>query len=393
MFSFRAGLAFAMSLFVATAALSDTVTLLNGGDTFIAGETVSETLDTAGDTFVSARTASTQGSSGGDLHVAGFDVSIDTATAQDLYGAGFTVRISGKTSEDLTVAGFTVRSESSAEIGGNARMFGRSVTIEGPVTGSLTAMGQDVVLNAAILGDARIVAKSISFGPDAVVAGTLTYGADTEINVPERVAPAERVVFEKVSYSDAWDEWDEIRKEMPIFPTFAAVLFGFLVTLLFFLALGALMLGFMPKRLENMRAGIADAPGKSVLVGVIGLSMLFGMVPIIGMTIIGLLFVPIAVLIIIVAWTLGYALGAYSVAMRVWSAFAGYEEPGNVTRLLVFAAAITLVAMLNFIPFVGWVVNYTLVLLGIGAMTRAFFYRLLGNPGLAFDVDMKPIED
>ena len=180
---------------------------------------------------------------------------------------------------------------------------------------------------------------------------------------------------------------------MPIFPTFAAVLFGFLITLLFFLALGALMLGFMPKRLENMRAGIADAPGKSVLVGVVGLSMLFGMVPIIGMTIIGLLFVPIAVLIIIVAWTLGYALGTYSVAMRVWSAFAAYEEPGNVTRLLVFAAAITLVAMLNFIPFVGWVVNYTLVLLGIGAMTRAFFYRLLGNPGLAFDVDMKPIED
>jgi hypothetical protein len=37
--------------------------------------------------------------------------------------------------------------------------------------------------------------------------------------------------------------------------------------------------------------------------------------------------------------------------------------------------------------------NYTLVLLGIGAMTRALFLYFIGNPGLALDVDMKPIED
>jgi hypothetical protein len=48
---------------------------------------------------------------------------------------------------------------------------------------------------------------------------------------------------------------------------------------------------------------------------------------------------------------------------------------------------------LNFIPFVGWVANYTLVLLGIGAMIRALFFYFIGNPGLALDVDMKPIED
>jgi hypothetical protein len=47
----------------------------------------------------------------------------------------------------------------------------------------------------------------------------------------------------------------------------------------------------------------------------------------------------------------------------------------------------------NFIPFVGWVANYTLVLLCIGAMTRALFLYFIGNPGLALDVDMKPIED
>jgi hypothetical protein len=71
----------------------------------------------------------------------------------------------------------------------------------------------------------------------------------------------------------------------------------------------------------------------------------------------------------------------------------GAAEPSNVARLLVLAAAIILVALLNFIPFVGWVANYTLVLLGIGAMTRAVFQSMLGNPGVALDVDMKPIKD
>jgi hypothetical protein len=47
----------------------------------------------------------------------------------------------------------------------------------------------------------------------------------------------------------------------------------------------------------------------------------------------------------------------------------------------------------GFIPFVGWVANYTLVLLGIGAMTRALFSLYFIGNDLALDVDMKPIED
>jgi hypothetical protein len=98
-------------------------------------------------------------------------------------------------------------------------------------------------------------------------------------------------------------------------------------------------------------------------------------------------------LFIVIAWTLGYALGAYAVAMRVWEGFGGADDPSSGARLLVFGAAISAIALLNFIPFVGWIANYTLVLLGVGAMTKAVFNYLLGNPGQAFDIDMKPIDD
>lgn len=176
-------------------------------------------------------------------------------------------------------------------------------------------------------------------------------------------------------------------------PTFASMMLGFVVALLFFLGLGALMLGFMTKRLARMRRSIAAAAGQTFMLGVIGLSMLIGMVVVTALTIIGSPFGPIALLGIVVAWVLGYALGAYSVAMRLWIGLGGTDDQSMIARLAALAAAITFVALLNFIPFVGWVANYTLVVLGIGAMTCAVFQSLIGASDVVLDVDMKSIED
>lgn len=380
-------LPFAFLLGLAAMVHADPVSLQSGGDTFIAGSVVSETVDTTGDTFVAARTAVTRGVSQGDLHVTGLDVTVSADAARDLYAFGGTVVLRGAVAEDLTAAGFSLRTEPTSETTGNARLFGNTLTIEGPVDGALLATGMDIILNAPIAGDARLYARSLTFGPDARVGGTLTYGMDQEIAVPERVAPAARVAFEKITVQDAWGEWDDIREEMPVLPTFLSLFHGFVISFLFFLALGALALGLMPNRLERMQQSVLQAPGMSILLGVIGLSTLFGLVPITAMTIVGLPFVPIAVLGIVVAWILGYALGAYSVAMRLWAGFGGDATPGTLARLLVFAAAILFVALLNFIPFVGWVANYTLVLLGIGALTRSLFLSCVGAPDAALDID------
>ena len=393
MFRLSYALAFAATLGVSSVALADTVSTTHGGDTFIAGAQVNETIDAKGDAFVAARSVVARGNVGEDLHVSGFDISISTDTDADLYAAGATVVVRGKVAEDLTSAGFSVRTEKTSAVLGNARLFGNAVTVEGPVTGALLVTGRNVTVNAVIGGDARVLAQTLTFGPEARIDGTLTYSTKGKIAVPERVIAADRVVFEKQSGQSLWTDWHNISKDMPVFPTFAALFFSFLISLLFFLVLGALMLGFMPKRLSRLRRSIGSAPGQTALLGVVGLSMLLGMVPIVALTVAGLPFVPIVLLAIVVVWTLGHALGAYGVAMRVWLGFGGNEDPSSAARLLVFAAAITFIALLNFIPFVGWVANYTLVLLGVGAMTRALFQRLLGNPDVAFDVDMKPIED
>jgi hypothetical protein len=302
---------------------------------------------------------------------------MDADVSEDAYAAGATVAISGTVGQDLTAAGFTIRLEPGGMVERNARLAAATISVEAPISGALSASGRDVFLNAPISGDVRIVSKTLRFGPEARIDGRLTYSAKEEIQVPERVVAPDRVRFERMTAGRVWDELEEM-PALPFLPTFAAMVFSFLITLVFFVVLGALALGFFPVQLEAMRRSISDAFGKSILLGVIGLSLLFGAVLVTAMTVVGLPFVPIIILSIVVTWTLAYALGAYAAAIHLWYGLSGDPEPGFAARLLLLAAAVTAVALLNFIPFVGWIANFTLVLLGFGAMTRVVFEKAIG---------------
>lgn len=372
---------------------AETLTTRNGSDMFLAGNTVLSQISSEGDTFIAAETARPEGAALGDLHVIGFDVSVGSSTTADLYAAGATVDIRANVGSDTTAAGFTLRTLHNATTQGNARLAGNTVTIEGPVMGALSVMGRTVVLNAPVGGDVRITANTLRFGENAKVDGVLSYSTPSRVSVPEHVASAERVRYSELDFDGAWHDWRSVlpRGEMPTFPTAASLFRAFLVSVMFFMLLGALALGFMPNRLETMRKQIIAAPGRAMLLGVVGLSLLFGMVPITAMTIIGLPFVPIILLAIIVVWTLGYALGGYTVALHIWQALGGSAAPSPPLRVLLLAAAITVVALLNFIPFVGWVLNFTLVLLGIGAITRLVFAMFITDIDPKTDEDLPPI--
>ena len=382
------------AMVLATPLGAQTVTTSNGGDNFTAGSTITQTYDAAGDIFTAGEVVTISGQSGGDVHVAGMDLDVGTNTDADLYAAGATVTIRANVADDVTAMGYSIRLSPNAAVGGNARLLGRAVVIDAPIAGALTAAAGEVTLNSVVRGDARITAEKISFGPDAQILGQLVYASEDEMRIPERVIPADRVRHEVWTKGPMWDEmrrnWEDA--EMPILPTFMTLFSAFLITLAFFVVIGSIFLTFAPGPVSRMRREIADRPGHIFLLGILGLSMLFGLVPITALTIIGIPFVPFAVLLIVVAWTLGYLLAAYAIAMRVMAWMGGPANPALLIRLLVMAVAVCAVTLLNFIPFVGWIINYTLVLLGVGGMTSALFNWLIGNPGYALDVDMKPIK-
>jgi len=385
-------LALAAGLAFAGPAAAETKTQTIGGDVYVAGSGTTLALDAQRDVFAAGASITVDGAVAQDVHAAGFDVEIEADTAGDLYALGATVRIRSAIGEDLSATGFSVRTSRSSVTQGNARLAGATVTIDGPVKGTLSAAGGEIILNAPVDGDVWLVSENISFGPDARIAGVLHYSAPDEINIPLRVIPADRVTFDRLDQSafmrEMRESWAE--QDYPVLPTFMSILAGFIVTLAFFILIGAICLAFMPRSVARLREIALGKPGLTLLSGVIGLSALFGLVPVSAMTIIALPLVPIVLLALVVLWTLGYILGAYVVALRVLFAIGPQSAPTTPVRLVALAIGVTFFALLNFIPFLGWIANFTLVLLGVGAMTFALFEKIIASSNRDKAVDTKP---
>ncbi len=354
----------------ATAVFADPQTLRNGDDLFLSGVSANETLTAPRDVLAAGATVSLRGSVAADTHATGFDVEIEAATGGSVYVAGAAVSLRGVIGQDLNATGFSVRTGREAITTGNARLAGGVVTIEGPVTGALSASGGEVVLNAPIGGDAVLSAGSLRFGPAAKIDGTLRYFAPAPVMIPASVIAADRVTFVETKMNERFRQMADRMGEhgMPKLPGFMSLFGGFLVTLGFLALVGAAFLAFLPGPVESLRQAALARPGRCLLSGFLGLACLFGLVPVSAMTILGLPLVPFVLLATLVLWTLAYLLAAYVLALRLLAALGGPVNPGTLGRVGALAAGVVVMALLNFIPFLGWIVNLALVLWGLGAM-------------------------
>jgi hypothetical protein len=237
-------------------------------------------------------------------------------------------------------------------------------------------------LNGTVAGDARLTAGSLVFGPNAKIGGSLTYFAAEPMSIPPNVIAADRVRYQKLAAGSAMDSVGEaMGKAVPRFwPTFFGWFFGFLLTIAFLAAAGAALFAFAPRLTESLRLDASASPVRSITLGVLGLSMLIGLVPVSAMALIGIPFIPVILLAAIVLWIAGYLLGAYAVAVRVAGAFR--DEPGTpAAKVFVLILGLVVIAALNFVPVIGWLINLVIVFLGLGAIMAHIVRALAGRRG------------
>jgi hypothetical protein len=185
------------------------------------------------------------------------------------------------------------------------------------------------------------------------------------------VAPAERIRFQKLEPGGLFDGMRE-HMERPFrgfWPSLLGMLAFFVITIAFLVFVAAVAHAFAPNTTQQLRAQAIDHPFRSILLGGLGLSMLVGLVPVSALTLIGIPLIPIVILLIVVVWIAGYLLGVYAVAWRVSNAFS--SAPTSLTgQLLVLTAGLILFALLNFIPFLGWLANLVVIFLGLGTLLQ-----------------------
>lgn len=348
---------------------AETVTQRNGTDLFVAGSSGLPAVDTQGDVFAAGQSVVLQGKAGGDAHAAGFDVSVEAPVAGNLYAAGASVTVLAPVSQDLTVMGMNLRTSALGSVAGNARMLGGTVVVDGPVTGALTVTAGEVTLNSVVSGDVLLVSDAIRFGPSARILGRLTYSASEPMMVPTGVISADRVSYRKLTVpetvTDFGERWGEGQPTMPSGRVVAgglALLLGFLV------AVGAVTLALAPAWSDRIRRTAEARPGAALLAGVFGLAALFGLVPVAILTLIGIPLLPLVLAAILLGWMMSYLFGVYAMSLRLAHAFGLGEGAGLLPRVLVLALGLLVAAILNFVPILGWMINFCLLLAGAGAI-------------------------
>ena len=346
-------------------------------DTYISGSNVKQSMHSPRDLFASGFSVIVDGKVTEDAHIAGFDVEVERSIGKNLYVAGARVSIEGAVGEDLTAAGYKVRLKHEALVGGNTRIAAGNLIIDAPLSGNLIVASSDVALNATIAGDVKITASRISFGENAKIRGYLTYSAPEKIEIPASVVDKDRVEFKPLSSSTLLDDLIEQadQTESFLWISLAGLVAMFVISFLFFILVSAAFLSFKPALVERLRNDINGGLGSSLLAGIIGLSILLGLIPVAMMTIVGLLLIPIILIVGIGFWILGYLLGTYAVFWRIANSI-GVRSDSVPAKLMIVAVGIVSLALVKFIPLIGWLVNLIVLLLGLGAINKLLMRKV-----------------
>ena len=361
-----------------TSAISDNSFEL-GGDVYQSDGDAIMSGDSDRDVFVAGFSVEVEGDVAQDAHAAGFDIKFKSDVGGNLYAAGSNVLVDGKVGKDLTIAGFTVNLTGDANVLGNARIAAGNMTVDAPVAGSLIASGGSIKLNDSIQGDVRLTASDIKFGSDAVINGSLTYYSNEEIAIPASVISSDRVTFRRMRRGDAFREFsDTVDKSVPDFwpQTVVSKLAGAVVMIGFLLIVSAVFLAFAPESIARMKNRASEHAWRSIFYGFLGISTLFGAILVSILTIVGIPLAPFVLLALIVVWTLGYLLGVYVIAARIWHSFE-IASDAVFSNLLVLASGLIAMVVVNFIPFFGWLLNLGVMFFGVGAMTYAVMEQLV----------------
>lgn len=370
--------------FSTTSGFAQNVTSV-GSDTFVSGSSPMVSAKYAKDVFVRGFSPSVSAQVSGDLHVVGFDITISGSVAEDFYAAGTSVAIGSTIAEDATVSGFKVILNEQAKVAGNVRIAAGTATINSPVQGSLVASAGELKINSIIAGDVLLAAKSIQFGEKARIDGNLVYSSGDDVSIPESVIAANRVQRVPFDRNEVIkDVRDTIDTAIPSFwPSVFSRITGFLLTMGFLVLVAALLLAYQPDRVASFQQFIRNHPAKSILAGVLGLSTLIGLIPVSAMTIIGIPLIPFVMLLILILWLFGYLLGAYVISRKLYASF--IEAPlSSIGELCVLAVGLLVLALLNFIPVLGWLLNLIVMLMGLGAISSLVARRLNENTSTSF---------
>ncbi|MFA5820570.1 MAG: hypothetical protein WC873_00415 [Candidatus Gracilibacteria bacterium] len=346
----------------------DTLTLSNafGDDLYAAAGNVVIENDVSGDVYVAGGSIMIKGNISGDLVVVGGQVQVLGNVADDVRVAGGNLSLSGIIGDDLLVFGGQIAVSESAEIKGDLIMGAGYVSLDGSVLGGVSGGAGAFLFGGNVAGDMTVTIEDrFDVKENAKIGGNLNYSAVLESKIPDGVV-AGKVEFNKF-------ERDMSTKEV----TTAYYTFR-LISYFAILLIALLAIIFMPNATAHIAKTTRENVWKACWVGLVTLIVGFVGSLILLPTLVG---APVAIILLISLFIVMYLAKIY---VAFW--LAGYmldhlPKKKYFKVELFFATALGLLAyyLVGMIPYVGWLLNLVLFLIGVGSavLTEKEYYLYL----------------
>ncbi|MFC7203992.1 polymer-forming cytoskeletal protein [Haloferax namakaokahaiae] len=301
----------------------------------------------------------------------------------DLQATGGTVIIAGIVDGDVEFAAGTVLVTNTGRVTGSLDGVAGSVTIEGAVDGDvnvaagalflrsgsivggdLEAGAGSVAIDGAVAGDATVGAEELTVGPNARIAGALEYDAETATiddgatvtGGATRVSNLEIAGPSIFGMSAGFGQFDA-----PIIPQWMVAGYWLLVNV----ALGAIVVLVAPGFARRV-TGLGTK--KAVRSGGVGLLAIVGVPIVLLVLLLTIVGIPLSLVggiaFLVVLWVASIY-GA--LVLGTWLLSLG----DYANRWAALALGLLIVAILDFVPFVGGILEFLVLLVGLGAFVLA----------------------
>ena len=332
-------------------------------DLYLAGAQVDLYATVNGDVVIAGGQLNIEADIKADVIAAGGSISLRGSVADDARLAGGDVRVAGQVGDDLVAAGGRIHISPVASIGGRAWISGGELRIDGQVAEELRASGGRVVISGKVNGNVDLWADEIVIEETAVISGNLHYKSSHEANIANGARIDGEVRHTLV--------------ETDMKPVVAGVIFAALAVLLSIIITAVALYLLFPNFSLRVCQSLRNEPWLSLGVGL----AVFAGVPLLSVvlfsTALGVWLALMLLAIYLVMLLAGYFVGAMFVGN------AGLDmlkktEISKALRAIALAIAIFALAVINLVPLLGSLVNWAVLLVGIGALSRQLYqaYRI-----------------
>lgn len=289
----------------------------------------------------------------GDLVLAGSRLEISGNTGDDIIGAGGELIVNGNVSGNIIAAGGSIRVN--GNVGGDVAAAGGKIYLskDSVVEGDILLGGGEAMLDGTVNGNGEVSTGTLRTGDDFKLKGNLSLQAD---NYPSDL---KNKVGGNVNVTqvNATEGQDEGTSE-------GFGIFSFILGLFASLALGLILVYLFPDFVSGVAGLVIDSPLKTGLLGFLALIFLPILSIVLLITLFGWSLSVLIILLLIVALLIATVPVKLLAGEKIYTKILK-KEAGKMVYYLVGAV---IFAVLYEIPFVGGLIRFIALLIGLGAI-------------------------